>query len=247
MMTRADISRTVRILGAVFVTGCLAAGAGETLYNGLAQPDSWPPDRGAASRDPMEVPWLEHPPAVIPIDVGRQLFVDDFLIADTTLRRTYHQAEYYPENPVLGPDQPWEIESESQGHPAPTAMVFSDGVWYDPAAKLFKMWYMAGYCKGAAYAESRDEIHWEKPALDVVPGTNLVHTERRDSSAEWVGAPDLASLAGKPIRFRFQARSARLFAFWVSLEESGASHGYVAAGGPGFAGTTDTVGAASVR
>lgn len=186
MIMRSRIAGRLVTLGWALASGCLAAGAAETLYNGLMQPESWPPDRGAASREPMEVPWIENPPAVIPIDVGRQLFVDDFLVADTTLRRTYHQAEYYPENPVLRPDQPWEIESESQGHPAPTAMVFSDGVWYDPAAKLFKMWYMAGYCKATAYAQSQDGLHWEKPVLDVVPGTNLVHTERRDSSTVWL-------------------------------------------------------------
>jgi hypothetical protein len=33
-----------------------------------------------------------------------------------------------------------------------------------------------------------------------------------------------------------------LYAFWVSPESTGASHGYVAAGGPGFTGPTDTVG-----
>ena len=41
---------------------------------------------------------------------------------------------------------------------------------------------------------------------------------------------------------RFTLRRGRLYAFWVSPERSGASHGYVAAGGPGFTGPTDTVG-----
>ena len=34
-------------------------------------------------------PYLVSPPAVIPIDVGRQLFVDDFLIEQTTLTRVF--------------------------------------------------------------------------------------------------------------------------------------------------------------
>jgi hypothetical protein len=34
----------------------------------------------------------------------------------------------------------------------------------------------------------------------------------------------------------------RLYSFWVSPDASGASYGYVAAGGPGFTGPTDTVG-----
>jgi len=64
---------------------------------------------------------------------------------------------------------------------------------------------------------------------------------------QWSGAPDLSSLAGSPVRFRFYVRNARLYAFWVSPDPSGASHGYVAAGGPGFTSPTDTVGAAAYR
>jgi hypothetical protein len=59
----------------------------------------------------------------------------------------------------------------------------------------------------------------------------------------WTGADDLAVLAGKPARFRFHLRNAGLYAFWVSPDPTGASHGYVAAGGPGFTGPRDTVGA----
>ena len=35
------------------------------------------------------------------MDVGRQLFVDDFLIEKTDLKRTYHQAQKHPANPVF--------------------------------------------------------------------------------------------------------------------------------------------------
>jgi hypothetical protein len=83
--------------------------------------------------EPVTPPYISSPPDIIPIDIGRQLFVDDFLIERTTLRRTYHVAEYYPDSPVLKPDQPWESEG------GPTAMVFSDGVWYDPNDHLYKM------------------------------------------------------------------------------------------------------------
>lgn len=59
-----------------------------TLYNGISLPDEWPPrDIDTGSRDPLPVPYLQAPPAVIPIDVGRQLFVDDFLIRRTDLAR----------------------------------------------------------------------------------------------------------------------------------------------------------------
>lgn len=56
-------------------------------------------------------------------------------------------------------------------------MVFSDGVFYDPQDKLFKMWYLAK--GGTAYATSKDGLTWEKPQLDVMKGTNLVQTSVR--------------------------------------------------------------------
>ena len=74
---------------------------GQLLHNGIALPTDWPPRVKALTRVPMRVPYLESPPDIIPVDVGRQLFVDDFLIAETTLERTYHRATFYPGNPVV--------------------------------------------------------------------------------------------------------------------------------------------------
>jgi hypothetical protein len=59
----------------------------------------------------------------------------------------------------------------------------------------------------------------------------------------WTGASDLSALSGKPVRFRFYLTQGRLYSFWVTPDASGASHGYVAAGGPGLSGTQDTGGA----
>ena len=58
----------------------------------------------------------------------------------------------------------------------------------------------------------------------------------------WKGDTDLAKLAGKTVQFRFQLTHGQLYSFWVSPDESGASYGYVAAGGPGFTGELDTIG-----
>jgi hypothetical protein len=63
----------------------------------------------------------------------------------------------------------------------------------------------------------------------------------------WKGTADLKSVAGKTVQFRFHVRNGRLFSFWVSPEASGASHGYVAAGGPGYTGPVDTVGRAAKK
>lgn len=64
---------------------------GELLYNGIRLPQQWPPRIEKLGSEPMRVPYLQSPPSVIPIDVGRQLFVDDFLVETTTLKRKYRR------------------------------------------------------------------------------------------------------------------------------------------------------------
>ena len=125
-------------------------------------------------RQPVRVPYLDAPTETIPIDVGRQLFVDDFLVESTTLTRRFHQAEKSGHNPVLTP----ETATEMDGGECPVAAPFNDGVWWDPTDRLFKMWYQAGWMSGTGYAVSDDGIGWRRPALDVVPGTNLVLAPR---------------------------------------------------------------------
>lgn len=158
-------------------------GSGEKLYNGIQLPAMWPPASTSLPPDLPTPAYLTSPPAVIPIDVGRQLFVDDFLIDQTTLKRTHHQTQYHSGNPLLKPDKPWEAGNSSN---PPCAMTFSDGVWYDPHDKLFKMWYMAGAARLTCYAVSPDGLQWEKPALDVRPGTNVVFSGHRDSNTVWL-------------------------------------------------------------
>ena len=173
--------------------------AGETLYNGIVLPEAWPPKVVTLTRTPLAPPpYLAAPPAVIPIDVGRQLFVDDFLIEQTTLRRSCHPAEYHPASPVLLPEKPW--EGLREGSRRCGAGVFSDGVWYDPADQLFKAWYWGGALDrdvlgySTCLATSRDGIRWEKPDFGVVPGTNIVLADeadrRRNSSVVWMDLDD---------------------------------------------------------
>lgn len=159
---------------------------GELLYNGIRLPRNWPPaGLDSTSRAVPVVPYLAQRPEVVPIDVGRQLFVDDFLIGETTLRRSFHQPVKYAGNPVLKPEAPSELNQGVN----PTAVPFSDGVFYDPADRLFKMWYMAGWYDGTALAVSEDGLHWRRPVFDVVPGTNLVaprDQSRRDGVSVWL-------------------------------------------------------------
>jgi hypothetical protein len=58
----------------------------------------------------------------------------------------------------------------------------------------------------------------------------------------WKGSADLSQLSGQKVKFRFLLHQGELYAFWVSPDVSGASHGYMAAGGPEFDGPIDTVG-----
>jgi len=195
----------------LLVTVCLrlfavTAPAGETLPNGIVLPDAWPPRSERWTGEPMPVPYLEHPPAVIPINLGRQLFVDDFLIESTDLKRVFHQPGYHPKSPVLKPEAEWELDAEDGGVAAP----YSDGVWYEPRDEKFRMWYRAAE-RRTCLAESPDGITWTRPVLDIVPGTNVVLTSRnkasqRDSNTVWLdhGATDPAE------RYKlFEARYAR--------------------------------------
>jgi hypothetical protein len=153
---------------------------GELLYNGIRLPGIWPPADIPLTTEPQPTPpYLLNPPEVIPIDVGRQLFVDDFLVEHTDLRRVFGQPEYYSANPVLRADKKWEF-SKGVGF----AMPVSDGVFYDPADNLFKLWYRNEL--GVLYATSRDGVHWEKPELDVRTGTNAVFVGTRASSTVWL-------------------------------------------------------------
>ena len=182
-----------KILGiglAGLVLWCGALTAGEVLYNGIELPDRWPPQRGL-DEIPKNPPYLENIPAVIPVDLGRQLFVDDFLIEEMKgLWRSYHSAEFHKVNPSITFDKPWEKAGDS-----PIAYPYSGGVCFDPTDDLYKMWYSAdldmrdGHSYGThliCMAISKDGIHWKKPNLDVEPGTNIVLREYIDSTTVWL-------------------------------------------------------------
>lgn len=178
-------------------------GREETLYNGIVLPEGWiaddlegktrfyPAVPGFASdhttiEEPKEMPYLKAVgeggtrPDVIDVTVGRQLFVDDFLIEETDLEQNYHTAEKYENNPVLSPQEKWE-----RGRYASTAMM-SGGVWYDMEEKLFKMWYTPAIGESLAYATSTDGINWTRPALNE-DGSSLLQVDNNiDVSAVWI-------------------------------------------------------------
>lgn len=178
--------------------------AGETLYNGIELPDQWPPKPEKFDREaPVTPPYLVQPPGIIPIDVGRQLFVDDFLIAESTLNRTYHQPVWHPKTPVLTAEKFWEKHGDRN---IPFAAPFSDGVWFDPRDQTFKMWYQGGSGIYFCYATSKDGVQWDRPNLNqVYPDSNVFKIEpiQRDSSTVWLDLDDPdASRRFKMVYFR---------------------------------------------
>ena len=175
----------MKVLALGIVSGVALVLAAETLYNGieLASDPRARTDMTAYEDFPLPVPYLETPPAPIKVDTGRQLFVDDFLVADTTMVRTWHKAFKDRRSPVLKPETL--LEKGIDGRHSAMAAPFSGGVWYDARDKLFKCWYCAGWHEGTAYAYSTDFFSWTRPNLKALPGTNRLinHKGSRDSTA----------------------------------------------------------------
>jgi hypothetical protein len=65
---------TLQDLSGADVKKASPAPEGELLYNGIRLPPVWPPPRNNGTLHlPSSPAYLAQPPAVIPIDVGRQL------------------------------------------------------------------------------------------------------------------------------------------------------------------------------
>ena len=77
-------------------------------------------------------------------------------------------------------------------------------------------------------------------------GCTPVSTDTAAQRVYWTAADDLSRLTEAPVRFRFHVTNGKLYSFWVSPERTGASGGYVAAGGPGLTGAIDTAGPESL-
>lgn len=160
-----DPSRKERIMFGKLEETAAFAGPARVLHNGIELPAEWPPQTGdQRSTEPMDVPYLRSPPRVIPIDVGRQLFVDDFLIESTDLERVFHQGEKFAGNPVFKAETPRELGPSTEGEKGEEATTFTGqgGVFYDPTEKLFKMFYVAGWRGPLSLATSPDMKTWTR-------------------------------------------------------------------------------------
>ena len=174
---------------ALGLSACGVLHGAETLYNGIVLPEEWPPKSvRLLDRTPQRVPYLDNRPAIVPIDVGRQLFIDDFLIERTDLRREFHYPEKYSGNPVLKPETPIEVNRPNNS----CARTVGGGMWWDPHRRKFRLWYEAGWLGTIGYAESDDALHFTRVEQDVVPGTNRVLPLDSPRTDSWVVMPDFS-------------------------------------------------------
>ena len=143
--------------------------AGETLYNGICLPAQWPPVTTVQFQASERVGgWPGARPAQVRIDVGRQLFVDPFLIdveRSQNHSTSWHAAQYDADrNPILKAEKPWEVRGGGGGG---WASVWHGGVWWEPRERLYKLFYTCG--NHECLALSRDGLEWERPVLPASP------------------------------------------------------------------------------
>jgi hypothetical protein len=148
---------------------------GQVLHNGIRLPRVWPPrEMDPASAAPQPVPYLSNRPDVVPVDVGRQLFVDDFLVERTDLERRFHKPSRHSSNPVLQPETRHEREAVGlEGDYRHVCYLGHGGVFHDPDEAVYKMFYTAGWRGGLALAASDDLVNWRRPDVKG-RGDNLI-------------------------------------------------------------------------
>lgn len=150
-----------------------AAPAGKLLYNSVRLPGKWPQDFSFKSDEPAKIPYLENPPKTIRIDVGRQLFADDFLVEKTRgIKMEFQYPRKYAGNPLLNP----ETELERRGNPV---AALSGSILWNPDKRIFEMWHEAGHLKNLAHAYNKDGLKWERAYIK--GGTNKILDRNRDS------------------------------------------------------------------
>ena len=107
--------------------------------------------------------------------------------------------------------------------------------------------------RGGHVPDPRLEKRGARPAGTVVPWAEEkewlpeIVGDELGRRVAWNDGTDVSRLAGRPVRLRFHLTQGDLYAFWVSPDPSGASHGFVAAGGPGFTGPRDTMGRSALN
>ncbi len=136
-------------------------------------------------------------PDAIAVDRHAQLLLDDRLIDQSShLKRTVHQPEVYPDNPLIKCEKPWEG----------SCVTLWGTVLFDEQDQLFKMWYQSWrnvppptVSSYVCYATSKDGIKWEKPDLGLIEfdgdrHTNIVLAPQRP----WLDSPTVVKDLSDP-------------------------------------------------
>lgn len=110
----------------------------------------------------------------IPIDGGRQLFVDDYVIETTNGVVRHWNVPVKHSSPVLRPTFP---DGTREGG---CAVATDGGLWWDPMIRRYRLWYESDWAGNLRYAESVDGNNWERPDLGVVKGTNRVFSDEEE-------------------------------------------------------------------
>jgi hypothetical protein len=144
---------------------------GEVLYNNICLPRTFPPpdvDLLQAQRDPQPPPYLtDHTARPVNISIGRQLFIDDFLLMDQqSVARRWHQGEM-SDDALVRPDRHWEK--------AAGGLSGTGGLWWDPKLQEFRLFYNCGCGDGYGFcvATSPDGERFSKPSVGQ-NGTNCI-------------------------------------------------------------------------
>ena len=116
--------------------------------------------RGSHYFDTIELwrtPMPEEPTAPPNIGTKKELFVDDYLIAEQRdVEIVLNPGKKHPGNPIFRVEKPWEG----------WRTYLYGTVLFDEDDGLFKMWYIVvGTRAFTCYATSKDGIHWDRPVL----------------------------------------------------------------------------------
>ncbi len=165
----------------------------ETLYNGIVLPSPWPPRRGRrlfADRKRRRISCRRRRSSTSTI--GRQLFVDDFLIEESSLlpaipprdvspgQSRAHAAGAVGDVAIRTPINT-EDSAEPVGNGVQRRRVLRSG-----RSDSSRCGTWPATSRHTALATSRDGVTWQRPRLDVVPGTNIVWPHGRDSNTVWL-------------------------------------------------------------
>jgi hypothetical protein len=220
--TSPNVTVHLQLPGNVEAAAVLAAVVcnGTLLHNGICSDLKRPRTLDYLVNGTFVPDYLRHPPPVINVSIGRQLFVDSFLIeASAGIRLMPHVPVWEEaETSLLGSTELWEqmpLGPRLSGATWPSmvpdevvhagARPFSGGLWWDEENFLYRLWYLCPMANategedngwhrfhrfsnehgGTCYAESADGRSWHKPALEVVPGTNVVIPEVTEGLTVW--------------------------------------------------------------